>query len=87
MEVFFIRYRKILLVASVFMFLYFFYEMYKGINSISLGKRGEGIGTIIDAGISLFVSIYFFVNIRKANLVIKQENAPAEARSDINKKA
>ena len=72
MEVFFIRYRKMLLSGSAFMLLYFFYEMYRGIERIS--STGEGIGILIDAGIALFVSIYFFINVRKANKVFNSKN-------------
>ena len=79
MEVFFIKYRTILLFASVFMFLYFFYEVYNGITSINSNKRGEGIGTLVDACISLFVAVYFFINVRKANKKLKEENAVTEA--------
>jgi len=82
MEVFFIKYRKMLLFASVFMLLYFFYEVYKGIEIISIGGKGEGIGTIVNACISLFVSVYFFLNVRKANRAFKEENAAAETNSD-----
>ena len=84
MEVFFIRYRKSLLFGSVFMLLYFFYEMYKGIIGINSGKTGEGVGTLIDAFISLFVSVYFFINVRKANRTAKEENAGVEINSDTN---
>ncbi len=84
MEVFFIKYRKILLFGSVFMLLYFFYEIYRGIVSINSGKTGGGIGTLIDAGISLFISIYFFINVRKANRTLKEEKAAAAINSDIN---
>jgi len=88
MEVFFIKYRKILLAASVFMFFCFFYEMYDGIESFTssgtgnTGKVGEGIGTLINAGISLFCSIYFFTNVRKANEKFKEENLARDQNSD-----
>lgn len=73
MEVFFIKYRKMLLFGSVFMFLYFSYEVYRAIGIISSGGKGQGIGALIDACITLFVSIYFFVNVRKANRAFKEE--------------
>jgi hypothetical protein len=78
MEVFFIKYRKILLFASVFMFLYFFYEIYDGIQNINLNNKSAGIGTLIDACISLFVAVYFFINVRKANKTFNEENAVRE---------
>lgn len=84
MEVFFIKYRKLLLFASVFMFLYFFYEIYRGVMNINSGEPGRGIGTLIDAGISLFLSVYFFINVRKANRTLKEEKAAAETNSDID---
>ncbi|MCR8561354.1 hypothetical protein KXD93_27120 [Mucilaginibacter sp. BJC16-A38] len=80
MEVFFIRYRKILLFGSAFMLLYFFYEMYKGIASISSSNTAGGIGTLVDAGISLFLSIYFFVNVRKAKSAVNKENAASDTK-------
>ncbi|SHN01435.1 hypothetical protein [Mucilaginibacter sp. OK098] len=86
MEVFFIKYRKMLLFGSVFMLLYFFYEMYKGIESINSSNKGEGIGTLADACIALFVSVYFFINVRKAKRAFKEENAAAETNSDTNQK-
>jgi hypothetical protein len=81
MEVFFYKYRKILLAASVFSFLYFFYEVYKGIESINSSNKGEGIGTLVDACISLFVAVYFFVNVRKANRAFQKESAAAETNN------
>jgi hypothetical protein len=71
-----------LLFGSVFMFLYFFYEVYKGIEIINIGGKGEGVGTLIDACISLFVSIYFFINVRKANRAFKEENTAAGTNTD-----
>jgi len=82
MDVFFIKYRKILLAASVFMFFYFFYEMYNGIESINSSDTGKGIGTLIDACISLFCSIYFFTNVRKANKKFKEENLARDQNND-----
>lgn len=58
--------------------------MYKGIESINSSKKGEGIGTLIDACISLFVSIYFFINVRKASRTLKEANTVAEPNSDKN---
>jgi len=82
MEGFFYKYRKILFAASVFSFLYFFYEMYNGIKSINSSNTGKGIGTLIDACISLFLSVYFFINVRKAKRAFQEENAAAETNSD-----
>ncbi len=76
MEVFFIRRRKMLLFGSFFMLFYFFYQMYGGIESIN-ANTGKGIGMLMDASISLFVSIYFFINVRKANKKFREENAAA----------
>ena len=84
MDVFFIKYRKMLLFGSYFMFLYFLYEVYKGIEMINSGKAGEGSGTLVDACISLAVSVYFFTNVRKANKAFKEENAAREADSNIS---
>jgi hypothetical protein len=81
MAVFFIRYRKILLLGSGYLFLYFFYEMYRGIESINSNNGGKSIGTLIDACIALFVSAYFFINVRKANRASQEENAAAETNS------
>jgi hypothetical protein len=75
MEVFFTRYRKILFIASIYMFLYFLYEMYRGVGIIRLSKTGEGIGTLVDAVISLFVAVYFFINVRKANKALNDKSA------------
>lgn len=77
MEIYFVKYRKIVLIASVYMFLYFFYEMYKGVAGINSGSKGEGTGTIINSCISLFVAIYFLVMVRKANKKIKEESTVA----------
>jgi hypothetical protein len=74
MEVFFIRYRKRLLFGSAFMFLYFFYDLYKGIESINSSNAAEGIGMLIEACLALFVSVYFFINVRKANKQFEEEN-------------
>ena len=71
-----------LLLISAFMFLYFFYEMYEGVESVSSSKKGVGTGTIIDACISLFLSVYFFINVRKANRAFNEENAAAETNSN-----
>lgn len=84
MEVFFIKYRKVLLFASIFMLLYFFYEIYCGIESINSSKTGEGIGTLVNACVALFVSVYFFINVRKATRAFKEENAAAERYRDNN---
>ena len=81
MEVFFIRYRKMLLFGSIFMFLYFFYEIYRVIESIGSSKISESVGALVDASISLFVSVYFFINVRKANATVREQNA-AETNSD-----
>jgi hypothetical protein len=66
------------------MFLYFFYEMYRVIESISSSNIGESIGTLVNACISLFVSVYFFINVRKANAAFREENAAAESNRDNN---
>jgi hypothetical protein len=81
MEVFFYRYRKILFAGSFFSFFYFFYQVYGSIELVNLSRTGEGIGTLINAFISLFVSIYLFINVRKATKAFKEE-ATAEANSD-----
>lgn len=81
MEVFFIKYRKMLLFGSIFMLFYFLYEMYKGIESINSRSAGQGIGTLVNACISLFVSVYFFINVRKANRAFREENAAAETNA------
>lgn len=70
MGVFFVKYRTILLVASVFMFLYFLFEVYKGIENINSGHKGEGMGTLVNAPICLFVAVYLFINVRKANRAV-----------------
>ncbi len=71
-----------LLFGSVFMLFYFFYEVYRGTEIIKTGGKGEGIGTFIDACISLFVSVYFFINVRKANRAIKKEDVFGETQID-----
>lgn len=76
-----------LLFASVFMLLYFFYEVFEGIESINSSGTGAGIGTLIDACISLFVSVYFFINVRKANRAFKEKNAALETNSGNSPKA
>ena len=82
MEVFFIKYRKILLAASVYMLLYFFYEVYRAIGMIDLNRTGEGVGDLVDSGVTLFVAIYFFINVRKANLKVKEENAARDLKGN-----
>ncbi|MDN3580786.1 hypothetical protein [Mucilaginibacter flavus] len=77
MPLFFIKYRKILFAASIYMFLYAFYEIYKGIEgAISVDKayKAEGVGTFINACLSLFVAVYLFINVRKANKAVKNEH-------------
>lgn len=74
MEVFFIRNRKILLFGSVFMLFYFFYQVYQGFELFNSNHIGGGTGTFVEASISLFVSVYFFINVRKANRAFKEEN-------------
>ena len=86
MEVFFIKYRKMLLFGGVFMLLYFFYEMYKGIECINSSNTGQGVGTLVNACISLFVSVYFFINVRKANKAFKDENTAAKTNSDMDQR-
>ncbi len=83
MEVFFIRHRKLLLFGSFVTFLYSFYEMYNGIILVISSHKGEGIGTLVDACISLFVSIYLFINVRKANRTFREENS-LETNTDNN---
>jgi len=78
MELFFIKYRKILLAASIFMFLYFSYDVFRGVTFISDGLSGRGIGALVNACVSLFVSIYFFVNVLKANKKYKEEQVPKD---------
>jgi hypothetical protein len=87
MEVFFYKYRKILIAASVFSFLYFFYELYMGIESINSNNTGKGTGTLIDACISLFLAVYFFVNVRKVKRDFKAESAAAETKTDNGREA
>ncbi|HVW98205.1 MAG TPA: hypothetical protein VHA56_19710 [Mucilaginibacter sp.] len=82
MDVFFFKYRKMLLFASTFMFFYFLYEVYEGIEMIGAGATGQGVGTLINACITLFVSVYFFINIRKAKRASKEENASADANGN-----
>jgi hypothetical protein len=84
MEVYFIRYRKLLLAGSIFMFFYFFFEIYTGIEIIRSNQTGRGIGTFVDAGITLFVSIYLFINVRKANKQFKEETAAREFNNNGN---
>ena len=64
-----------LLFGSAFMLLNFFYQIYKALNFVSSGSTAQGIGTFVDAGISIFVSIYFFINVRSANKKFDEENA------------
>ena len=67
-----------LLFGSAFTLLYFVYEIYEGIEIINSGRKGEGVGTFVDAGIFLFVSVYLIINVRKANTAVKKENAERE---------
>lgn len=77
MSTFFVKYRKISLAASIYMFLYFLYEVYDGIESITSTDKtykAEGIGTLINACFSLFVASVIFIYVRKANKLVKEEN-------------
>jgi hypothetical protein len=66
------------------MFIYFFYEIYKGIEIIRSNQTGGGIGTFVNAAITLFVSIYLFINVRKANKQFKEETAAREFNNNGN---
>lgn len=77
MPSFFVKYRKISLAASIYMFLYFLYEVYDGIESITSTDKtykAEGIGTLINACFCLFVAAAIFISVRKANKKVKEEN-------------
>jgi len=69
----FIKYRKLLLFASIYLFFYALYEIYGGIEAISENKNGKGTGIIVDAAIALSASIYIFIMIRRANKNIGAE--------------
>ncbi len=78
MNPFLYKNRKLFLAISIFSFFYFFFEVYEGIQRINDGKKGEGIGTIADALIFLFLAIFFFINVRKATAAFKENNSKIE---------
>ncbi len=55
MELFFIRYRKLLIVLCVVLLIYLPFEVYSGIENFNSGHTGQGIGVILNAGITFYL--------------------------------
>ncbi len=72
-QVFFYRYRKLLMVLAVLALFYPPLEIYKAINHLSDGHTGEAVGSIADAVILLCVSVYMIAQVRRAIKLQKQE--------------
>jgi hypothetical protein len=70
----FTKYRKLFIFASIYLFLYSFYEIYRGIEIYSANTKGQATGIIIDACISLFLAVFVIIKIRLANKKLKAEN-------------
>jgi hypothetical protein len=67
METFFIKYRKLLVIAVILCFLCFPFELYRGVEILTTGRTGEGLGAIINACVLFFVAIYVLFKVRKGN--------------------
>lgn len=67
MEVFFVKYRVLVIVLSVITLIYFPVELYNAIEYFSTNKIGAGVGTLINSAITLFVAVYLIINVRRAN--------------------
>jgi hypothetical protein len=67
MEAFYIKYRKLLTIAVILCFLYFPFELYRGVEIVASGKTGEGLGAILNACVILFSGIYFLIQVRKVS--------------------
>ena len=67
MEVFFVKYRVLIIVLSVIVLLYFPVELYNAIECFDSNKTGQGVGTLINAAITLFVAVYLIISVRRAN--------------------
>jgi hypothetical protein len=63
------------------MLLYFLYEVYMAIETMNSSNIGKSIGTLVDACISLFVAVYLFINVRKANITFREKEATSESNN------
>ena len=72
---FFIKYRKLLIVLCVILLIYLPFEVYRAIETFNSGHTGQGIGVLLNAGITfLFVPVYLLISIRKTYGKFKEEN-------------
>jgi hypothetical protein len=84
MEVFFIKYRKLLIALCVILLVYLPFEVYSGIENFNSGHTGRGIGVLLNAGITfLLVPLYLLVTTGKAYRKFKEGNININTNDDV----
>jgi uncharacterized membrane protein (DUF2068 family) len=82
MEVFFIKYRKLLIVSCIFLLIYLPFEIYRSITTFG-SNTGQAIGILLNAClVFLFVPIYMLIKVHKASREFKEENAAIDSNND-----